>query len=99
MRDGSEGEDENDYDLPSGIKLGLENAYTSNKSKRGNHTDRKSVQNLRPSQSVLNMLVQKDKILANEYKSGSLSPKRMAQKQYEEAIGIPSLTMPIMKRQ
>tara|TARA_B110000285_G_C15134033_1_gene625614 strand:+ start:2778 stop:2945 length:168 start_codon:yes stop_codon:yes gene_type:complete len=43
MRDGSEGEDENDYDLPSGIKLGLENAYTSNKSKRGNHTDRKSV--------------------------------------------------------
>ena len=55
-------DDDDDYEIRSGLKPGAESAYTSNKSRRGNMTDRKS---MKPSQSVLNMLVKKDKLLAD----------------------------------
>ena len=58
-----EPEDEDDFEL-NPLRPGIDANYTSNKSRRGNTTDRKS-QAMRPSQSVLNMLVQKDKILAD----------------------------------
>ena len=42
------------------------------------------------------MLVQKDKILEEQYRSGSVSPKRIAQKQYQHD---PNGTLPLMRRQ
>lgn len=87
-------DDEDDYELKSGMKIPtLDLAYSSNKSKRGNITDRKSSY-IKPSQSVLNYLVTKGKMSNEEFQTGSLSPKREA-----ENGGDPkaSLTMPVLR--
>ena len=70
--------------------------YTSNKSKRGNTTDRKSQVGMKPSQSVLNMLVQKDKILADQYRSGRSVSPTPDKRQFTEEDTIEKL--PLMRR-